>query len=77
MCNLYHSYTRQIWINIFNNQHLVEFNFQNYMKSNGYHQWKQYLASDVKFACQFPFFWLIKENIDSTFDLVRSSFGNS
>lgn len=72
------NYVKQLWITIFNNQDLVEFSYQNYMMNRGivYHNHgEQTLASDVKFVCQFPFFWLIKGSIDSKLGLVKSSFG--
>ena len=35
----------------------------------------QVLASDDEFSCQFPFFWLIKESIETTWEAFKSSSG--
>ena len=38
------------------------------------YQEEQTLA-DAMYACQFPFFWIVKQNIDSKLNLIKISFG--
>ena len=33
------------------------------------------VAAREQFSCQFPFFWLVKEAIDSKFDIARNTAG--
>lgn len=44
---------------IFSNEHLVQFSYQIYMTNKGIFHYDQ--EPGMTFKCQFPFFWLIKK----------------
>lgn len=58
---------------IFSNEHLVQFSYQIYMTNKGIFHYDQ--EPGMTFKCQFPFFWLIKEAIDSNVEMIGFSFG--
>lgn len=58
---------------IFSNEHLVQFSYQIYMTNKGIFHYDQ--KPGMTFKCQFPFFWLIKEAIDSNVEMIGFSCG--
>uniref|UniRef100_A0A1X7TWB5 RZ-type domain-containing protein n=1 Tax=Amphimedon queenslandica TaxID=400682 RepID=A0A1X7TWB5_AMPQE len=71
-------YVKKLWLLIFSNEGLVQFSYQNFMMGKGIdagYKKGQALASDDEFSCQFPFFWLVKECIETTWEAFKSSSG--
>ena len=71
----------QLWLSIFSNEELVQFSYQSYSMGKGIHELQpsttggggRVLAAEEEFVCQFPFYWLIKEAIESKWETVKSS----
>ena len=74
----------QLWLSIFSNEELVQFSYQNYSMGKGIHELQplptgegggggRVLAAEENFVCQFPFYWLIKEAIESKWETIKSS----
>ena len=75
---------QQLWVQIFSNDKLCQFSYEslsmgkgkvhkgfqtvNFVKIHG-------IATKEKFSCQFPFFWLIKEAIDSKLENAKNIAG--
>ena len=69
---------KKLWLLIFANEGLVQFSYQNFMMGKGIdagYKKGQALASDDEFSCQFPFFWLVKESIETTWEAFKTSSG--
>ncbi|XP_019853235.1 PREDICTED: E3 ubiquitin-protein ligase RNF213-like [Amphimedon queenslandica] len=72
-------YLKTLWHAIFSNEEVIRFSFQNYTLGLGISYqvavpgMGQTLAAESEFDCEFPFFWLIKEAIESKWETVRSS----
>ena len=69
-----------LWLSIFSDGEIVRFDYQNYTLGKGIAYdlapgAGQVLAVETVFDCEFPFFWLIKEAIESKWDLIISSTG--
>ena len=71
----------QLWLSIFSNEELVQFSYQSYAMGKGIHELQpsttggggRVLAAEEEFVCQFPFYWLIKEAIESKWETAKSS----
>ena len=74
----------QLWLSIFSNEELAQFSYQSYAMGKGIHELQpsttvggggggRVLAAKEEFVCQFPFYWLIKEAIESKWETVKSS----
>ena len=72
----------QLWLSIFSDEELVQFSYQSYAMGKGIHELQpsttgggggRVLAAEEEFVCQFPFYWLIKEAIESKWETVKSS----
>ena len=74
----------QLWLSIFSDEELVQFSYQSYAMGKGIHELQpggggggggggRVLAAKEEFVCQFPFYWLIKEAIESKWETVKSS----
>ena len=72
----------QLWLSIFSNEEFVQFSYQSYAMGKGIHELQssttgggggRVLAAEEEFVCQFPFYWLIKEAIESKWETVKSS----
>ena len=72
---------KQLWLSIFSDEELVQFSYQSYAMGKGIHELQpsttggggRVLAAEEEFVCQFPFYWLIKEAIESKWETVKSS----
>lgn len=79
----------QLWMSIFSNDELVQFSYLNFSLNKGIGTQEvqllqasatrtggeQLLAIDEEFECQFPFFWLIKEAIESKWEPAKNTSG--
>ena len=74
----------QLWLSIFSNEEFVQFSYQSYAMGKGIHELQssttgggggggRVLAAEEEFVCQFPFYWLIKEAIESKWETAKSS----
>ena len=73
----------QLWLSIFSNKEFVQFSYQSYAMGKGIHELQssttggggggRVLAAEENFVCRFPFYWLIKEAIESKWETVKSS----
>ena len=78
---LFSEHLKTLWHAIFSNKEVMRFSFQNYTLGFGIAYQVavpgtgQTLAAESEFDCEFPFFWLIKEAIESKWESVRSSLG--
>ena len=76
---LYSDHMEQLWLSIFSNEELVQFSYQSYAMGKGIQPSTtgggggRVLAAEEEFVCQFPFYWLIKETIESKWETVKSS----
>ena len=66
---------QHLWLQIFTNDKLCQFSYDAIAmgKSEDIHPGGQQHRED--FHCQFPFFWLIKEAIDSKWDNAKAVTG--
>ena len=72
---------KQLWLSIFSNEEFVQFSYQSYAMGKGIHELQlstsggggKILAAEEEFVCHFPFYWLIKEAIESNWETVKSS----
>ena len=63
---------KQLWVKIFNNEDLYKFFFHNQSTDTAeFNKLHEVLKQD--FTCQFPFFWVIKDIIDSEFGKLSYS----
>ena len=78
---MFSEHLKTLWHGIFSSEEVMHFSFQNYTLGMSIsHQdtvpgTRQTLAAETEFDCEFPFFWLIKEAIESKWESVRSVSG--
>ena len=67
------AHIHRIWLNVFRNQEFCKFSYAEMVtRSAGV---GQRMSLAVAFHCQFPFFWLLKEVVDSLCDKIISVTG--
>ena len=64
----------KLWLNIFLKDEICQFSYEDIAigRSGDIHPGT---TQRVTFACEFPFFWIIKESIDSKWDNAKSIVG--
>ena len=68
------------WLTVFTNESLCKFSFEHIAMGGGLtHQISgasgKRVSAFEEFKCQFPFFWLIKDTVDSLWDSAKSVAG--
>ena len=65
-------HVQQLWLSVFTCSSLCSFSYteMSVQGGDGLAGMGQRKASSEEFRCQFPFFWLIKETVDSQLDIV-------
>ena len=73
---------QQLWVQIFSNDKLCQFSYESFSMGKGieYQEFQTVvkmhgIATKEEFSCQFPFFWLIKEAIDSKLESAKNIAG--
>ena len=73
---------QQLWAQIFSNDKLCQFSYESFSMGKGieYQEFQTVvkmhgIAAKEEFSCQFPFFWLIKEAIDSKLESAKNIAG--
>ena len=78
---------RQLWLQVFSDDKLCQFSYESFSMGKGieYHDFQSVanrvgtsgVATTERFSCQFPFFWLVKETIDSKLENAKHTAGTT